>query len=265
MKCPHFLTIEFYDENLIPVAPVKKRKELIALIVSLVLLFTTSVWAAGGIVSYAAAQKELKLGKTYDVELHDVHGTTEQIITSRALEGGATTPAPVNINGTLNKTVQKHLFIKNADTSEGAIFVRLQLTEKFNDFDGHIPLKTALFTSTTAAGVMDAATIQWTLGSTIQSLASWNGTSYGDFWLMDPSTGYAYWMNPLAPGERTQDFLSSFVAKKSTEGGYRYSIQVIGDAISATEAADREQWGHDSTYDSKLDQLFTLYQDLVTP
>lgn len=242
----------------------RSKKGLIAIMLACITLLATGMWAWQSFQSLTATNI-LKSKGAYNAELHDLFNDVEQISNSADLKAGGAAPAAVTLDDwEVNEDTEKRIWMQNPADTDGAVFVRLQLTEVITGGDAPYNLN-EIFKGLDNTGVAEPSLVDWTLGSAIQDLAGWDGTSFGDFWLMDQDTGYAYWMNPLFPGQTTDDFLSSIELLIANEEELTYVINVAGDAISATAASDRDLWGHTSANDTKLDDVFALYQDLVDP
>lgn len=57
----------------------------------------------------------------------------------------------------------------------------------------------------------------------------------GDFWVLDPADGWAYWANPLAPGETTKNILEAIALNESPGERFEYYLHIDLQAVSVDE------------------------------
>lgn len=202
-----------------------------------------------------AARVWLLRNVTYIPVLHDVFGGVDQ----------AENQGAVILEDWPAKTdTDKDIYIENAGT--GKVYVRVKLTETVTGGNDNYNIQSDPYTGcapfsayTSGMAVNNPAykaafaeditlshsIIDWTLGSPVFDLTTWDGTATGKFWLMDKTTGWAYWMEVLAPGHTTNKFLTALYLREE-QNGLGYTIDVEADAISATETADIYQWTKDN-------------------
>ena len=80
--------------------------------------------------------------------------------------------------------------------------------------------------------------IQWTMGTDIKTMAEWQalpaGEQIGAFWVLD-SDGWAYWANPLLPGDKTTLLMDMVTLIDAPEGTFYYAVHTSMQAVSNDE------------------------------
>ena len=79
-----------------------------------------------------------------------------------------------------------------------------------------------------------------TLNGTVISMAQWKseGAQPGDYWVYDVD-GWAYWANPIRPGEATGLLLNSIEMKEKPQASWYYAINAEGQFATAGD------WGNE--------------------
>ena len=81
-------------------------------------------------------------------------------------------------------------------------------------------------------------------GGTVQTMAQWKeaGSKPGDFWVWD-TDGWAYWANPIEPGETTGLLLDKIELTGKVNTSCYYGINVVGEFITADDLGRKDGTG----------------------
>lgn len=87
----------------------------------------------------------------------------------------------------------------------------------------------------------------------VMLLSQWNALSVrnriGNFWVVDPQTGWAYWANMLFPGEATSFLLdqATFITS-GLRGNVYYGIKVVPNMVANTDNTVNSFWSDDENH-----------------
>ena len=105
--------------------------------------------------------------------------------------------------------------------------------------------------------VPETHTAKSTLNGTVMTMAEWKeaGSRPGNYWVYD-TDGWAYWANPIAPGEATGLLLDKIELKKDLADWY-YAINVEGQFATAEDIGNKAD-GSGFFQDGMTDDAFLL-------
>ncbi len=100
-----------------------------------------------------------------------------------------------------------------------------------------------------------------TLQGSVITMAEWKekGAPKGSYWVYD-TDGWAYWAEPIQPGEATGLFLNGITPSRQPDKGWYYSINVIGQFATAGDWGDKDAGTGFYADGITADGLFVLNQ-----
>ncbi len=107
---------------------------------------------------------------------------------------------------------------------------------------------------------------QITSGATVLSMAEWKqqGSQPGPYWVYD-TDGWAYWAQPIAPGETTGLLLDGIHMSRVPDDNWYYGINVIGQFVTESDRSAFTKDGETMTEDAqRLLDLVTADETVVS-